>query len=63
MRRARMAQGDGSVAEAGGSGCLRVDRGGSWVYPSWLLRAATRERNPADFRDVVVGFRVAKTLP
>ncbi len=27
------------------------------------LRSATRERNPADFRDVVMGFRVAKTLP
>jgi formylglycine-generating enzyme required for sulfatase activity len=54
---------DGSAAEVGGSGCLRVDRGGSWAYPSWLLRAATRERNTADNRDNVLGFRVAKTLP
>ncbi len=54
---------DGSAAEAGGADCLRVDRGGSWAYPSWLLRAATRERNPADYRDNVLGFRVAKTLP
>jgi formylglycine-generating enzyme required for sulfatase activity len=54
---------NGSAAEAGGSGCLRVDRGGSWAYPSWLLRAATRERNPAGYRDNVLGFRVAKTLP
>ncbi len=53
---------DGGAAEAGGSDCLRVDRGGSWAYPSWLLRAATRERNPADYRDNVMGFRVAKTL-
>jgi len=43
--------------------CMRVDRGGSWLYPAWLLRSATRERNPDDFRDVIMGFRVAKTLP
>jgi formylglycine-generating enzyme required for sulfatase activity/pimeloyl-ACP methyl ester carboxylesterase len=43
--------------------CLRVDRGGSWLYPAWLLRSATRERNPGDFRDVIMGFRLAKTLP
>jgi formylglycine-generating enzyme required for sulfatase activity len=43
--------------------CLRVDRGSSWMFPAWLLRAATRERNPADFRDTIMGFRVAKTLP
>jgi formylglycine-generating enzyme required for sulfatase activity len=43
--------------------CLRVDRGGSWFYPAWLLRPATRERNPADYRDLIMGFRVARTLP
>ena len=43
--------------------CLRVDRGGSWMFPAWLLRPATRERNPADFRDDLRGFRVARTLP
>jgi formylglycine-generating enzyme required for sulfatase activity len=53
---------DGSASEAG-KDCLRVDRGGSWLYPAWLLRSATRERNPADFRDVIMGFRVARTLP
>ena len=53
---------DGSAAESP-NGCMRVDRGSSWLYPSWLLRSATRERNPADFRDVIMGFRVAKTLP
>ncbi len=42
--------------------CLRVDRGGSWLYAAWLLRSATRERNPEDFRDAIMGFRVAKTL-
>jgi Uncharacterized conserved protein len=53
---------DGSAMETGKS-CLRVDRGGSWFYPPWLLRAATRERNPAGYRDLIMGFRVARTLP
>ena len=53
---------DGSAVESG-SACLRVDRGGSWFYPPWLLRSAPRERNPADYRDAVLGFRVARTLP
>lgn len=53
---------DGSAAETGKT-CMRVDRGGSWFYPSWLLRPATRERNPADYRDGIMGFRVARTLP
>src|SRR5438105_5199871 len=52
---------DGSANEAG-KDCLRVDRGGSWMYPAWLLRSATRERNPADYRDAIMGFRLAKTL-
>jgi formylglycine-generating enzyme required for sulfatase activity/pimeloyl-ACP methyl ester carboxylesterase len=53
---------DGSAA-SGPAGCLRVDRGGSWFYPAWLLRSATRERNPGNgYRDVVLGLRVAKTL-
>jgi len=53
---------NGSAAESP-DGCMRVDRGSCWLYPTWLLRSATRERNPADFRDVVMGFRVARTLP
>jgi formylglycine-generating enzyme required for sulfatase activity len=44
-------------------GCMRVDRGGSWYYPSWLIRPATRERNPPEYRDVIMGFRVARLLP
>ena len=43
--------------------CLRVDRGGSWMFPAWLLRPATRERNPAAYRNDIMGFRVARTLP
>lgn len=42
--------------------CMRVDRGGSWHFAPWALRSATRERNPIDFRDTYMGFRVAKTL-
>jgi formylglycine-generating enzyme required for sulfatase activity len=53
---------DGS-AVLGAPACRRSDRGGSWFYPAWLLRAATRERNPPDYKDGVLGFRVAKTLP
>jgi formylglycine-generating enzyme required for sulfatase activity len=53
---------DGSAAE-NVHDCMRVDRGSCWLYRTWLLRSATRERNPADFRDVIMGFRVAKTLP
>lgn len=53
---------DGSANEAGHA-CMRVDRGSSWLYPAWLLRSATRERNPADYRDIIMGFRLARTLP
>jgi formylglycine-generating enzyme required for sulfatase activity len=42
--------------------CLRVDRGSSWMFPSWALRSATRERNPLDYRDTILGFRVARML-
>jgi len=42
--------------------CMRVDRGGSWFYPAWLLRPPTRERNPSDYRDLIMGFRVAKSI-
>jgi formylglycine-generating enzyme required for sulfatase activity len=52
---------DGRASEALQS-CMRVDRGGSWLYPAWLLRSATRERNPADYRDAIMGFRLARTL-
>ncbi|HXA19565.1 MAG TPA: formylglycine-generating enzyme family protein [Thermoanaerobaculia bacterium] len=56
------APGDGSASETE-KDCLRSDRGGSWSYPAWLLRSATRERNPAGYRDTMMGFRVARTLP
>jgi formylglycine-generating enzyme len=43
-------------------GCMCIDRGGSWYYPSWLIRPATRERNPPEYRDLIMGFRVARAL-
>ena len=43
--------------------CMRVDRGGALIFRTWALRSATRERTPADCRDSIIGFRVARTLP
>jgi formylglycine-generating enzyme required for sulfatase activity len=50
------------TANTGAKECLRVDRGSAWTYPAWLLRPAARERNPSEYRDVIMGFRVARTL-
>jgi formylglycine-generating enzyme required for sulfatase activity len=61
--RANEAPSSDPKAKDGQGNCLRVDRGGSWMFPAWLLRPATRERNPADYRDNIMGFRVAGTLP
>jgi formylglycine-generating enzyme required for sulfatase activity len=61
--RANEAPSSDPKAKDGQGNCLRVDRGGSWMFPAWLLRPATRERNPADYRDAIMGFRVARTLP
>jgi formylglycine-generating enzyme required for sulfatase activity len=32
------------------------------MLPAWLLRPATRERDPADFHAAIMGFRVARSL-
>jgi formylglycine-generating enzyme required for sulfatase activity len=61
--RANEAPSSDPKAKDGQGNCLRVDRGSSWMFPSWLLRPATRERNPADYRNDIMGFRVARTLP
>ena len=61
--RANEAPSSDPKAKDGQGNCLRVDRGGSWMFPAWLLRPATRERNPADYRNDIMGFRVARTLP
>lgn len=52
---------NGSAVE-GSSSCLRVARGGCWRCPLWQLRSTTRGRNPADVRDEVTGFRIARDL-
>ncbi len=61
--RANEAPSSDPQAKDGQGNCLRVDRGSSWMFPAWLLRPATRERNPADYRNDIMGFRVARTLP
>ena len=61
--RANEAPSSDPKAKDGQGNCLRVDRGGSWMFPAWLLRPATRQRDPADNRSVIIGFRVARTLP
>ena len=61
--RANEAPSSDPKAKDGQGNCLRVDRGSSWMFPAWLLRPATRERNPADYRNDIMGFRVARTLP
>jgi formylglycine-generating enzyme required for sulfatase activity len=61
--RANEAPSSDPKAKDGQGNCLRVDRGGSWMFPAWLLRPATRERNPADYRNTIMGFRVARALP
>jgi formylglycine-generating enzyme required for sulfatase activity len=61
--RANEAPSNDPKANDGHGDCLRVDRGGSWMFPAWLLRPATRERNPADYSNDIMGFRVARTLP
>jgi sulfatase-modifying factor enzyme 1 len=60
--RANEAPSSDPVAKDGQGNCLRVDRGSSWMFPAWLLRPATRERNPPDYRDAIMGFRVARTI-
>jgi len=61
--RANEAPSSDPKAKDGQGNCLRVDRGSSWMFPALLLRSATRERNPADYRDAIMGFRVARALP
>ncbi len=40
----------------------RVCRGGSWSTVPRFVRSAVRHKNPADYRDNLTGFRLARTL-
>ena len=54
---------DGSVWSTDETCRVRMMRGGSWVSLPRALRSANRVRNPVFFRDINVGFRVARDLP
>ncbi len=45
-----------------GNCSFRVLRGGSWNYPPWNLRSASRFRSWTGYRSLNYGFRVARTL-
>jgi formylglycine-generating enzyme required for sulfatase activity len=50
------------TARLSGDCTQRVVRGGSWSSVPRFVRSATRHRNPADYRDNLTGFRLARTL-
>ena len=51
----------GTVVDPKGpvTGWLRVSRGGSWFNSAWGCRSALRNGNRPDYRDFILGFRVA----
>ncbi|NEQ35621.1 MAG: SUMF1/EgtB/PvdO family nonheme iron enzyme [Okeania sp. SIO3I5] len=54
---------DGSAWETEGHSNIRVLRGGSWNYYSWLCRSARRSYNDADFLNYIRGFRIVSSSP
>ena len=52
---------DGAAWQSGDC-TQRVCRGGSWSTVPRFVRSATRHKNPADHRDNVTGFRVARLI-
>ncbi len=40
----------------------RVFRGGAWLFPALLCRAAYRDKHEPWYRGQTIGFRVAATL-
>jgi formylglycine-generating enzyme required for sulfatase activity len=52
---------DGSAWQSGDCG-YRVLRGGSWFFPPWTLRSASRFKFLPDGRYSYLGFRVAKDI-
>jgi formylglycine-generating enzyme required for sulfatase activity len=53
---------NGSAWTSNGNCSIRVVRGGSWYSKPGSLRAAFRLKYDIGFRDIVFGFRVARTL-
>lgn len=53
---------DGSAWTSGGDCSKRVLRGGSWNGDPWNLRSPNRVRYYASDRDLINGFRIARTL-
>ena len=53
---------DGTAWEQG-SCHRRVVRGGSWVNFPWDLRSANRSGGTSGYRNSIIGFRVARSLP
>jgi formylglycine-generating enzyme required for sulfatase activity len=53
--------GDAVDPEGPSSGCRnsRILRGGSWGYIASACRSATRGDQPPDYRESIVGFRLA----
>lgn len=41
------------------AGVIRVLRGGSWIYGGRFCRSAIRDRDTADSRDDLIGFRIS----
>jgi formylglycine-generating enzyme required for sulfatase activity len=44
-------------------GDFRVFRGGSWNYLAYQARVAMRNMCPLEYRNEMVGFRLARTAP
>jgi formylglycine-generating enzyme required for sulfatase activity len=59
----RGAPDDGTAWETNCEKEYRVFRGGSWDNDPAYLRSADRNRVSPDYRYVVVGFRLARSLP
>ena len=56
------APGDGRPWTSGGNCSRRVVRGGSWTNAPKYVRSADRSWDPVGYRNIYVGFRVARTF-
>jgi formylglycine-generating enzyme required for sulfatase activity len=54
---------DGRAWTSGRANTERVIRGGSWHTIPRRVRAAQREKEPADYGNGYIGFRLAASLP